>query len=302
MEPKGILGFDIDGTLTKRNTETILPKCLPDLFRFLDKIGYFFIPVTGKPAAYALRIIQKNGLQQRGVIAENAGVYVKSNSDSPEIFGPNLEAIHKLKKALGIEAKTKGKALLKFKNGYTETIIDPEDVSIFTIFTDPEAVNHKWNYSVSMTTDEIWHSINKTIKSVDLTEKLELLKSFPDGGIQVIRKDFDGIHPIDKSSIVKILEVMFPECPNLPIAMFGDGHNDIPAMSPPSITPITFSNGEPVVKDFVVAKSGFISKYDAVQDIGVADGIKWLAEEKNFFAKKTQTVLNKLHKLFPNLI
>lgn len=299
MKTKAILAFDVDGTLTERNTEVILPTKLSPLLKDLSDLGYVFIPVTGKPSAYAMRIIKINKLAQNGVIAENAGVYIKPGDTNPEIYGPNIDAIFKLRQLVGLKPDDKGITKIILDDKETETVIDPEDISIFTIFTDANSVKHKWKYNPILTTDQVFNTLNKLIVENSLSSELQLLPPFPDGGIQIIRMDQDGTHPIDKSSLPKVIDLMYPHDDILPITMFGDGHNDIPAMSPDRVTPITFNNAETVVKDFVRQKGGYISNFDAVNDIGIVDGIAWLLKFKDFFGEDNLKVSELIKNYFP---
>ncbi len=264
-------------------------------------MGYFFVPVTGKPSAYALRIIGKNGLEQRGIIAENAGVYIKPEENTSQVSGPNREAVFELKRLIGIDPEAKGIKTIVFDNVSDEVVVDPEDVSILTLFTKAEAVSHKWVFHPTLSTDQIYEALGKVIKENNLSSRLKLLMPFPDGGIQVIRMKEDGVSAIDKSSLPEVMALMYGYEKRVPIVMFGDGHNDIPAMTPDSVIPLTFANAEERVKEFVQAKGGHVSQFDAPEGLGVVDGIKWLLTEKNFFADKSEQVAAAIKDLFPEL-
>ncbi len=267
--------------------------------RELNSLGYYTIPVTGKPSTYALRILRKSKLQPRGVVAENAGVYIKPNSNLPHVFGTNLAAIWRLKAILGLKQNEKGLTSITLAGKKSQIVVDPEDVSIFTIFTKPEAVSHKWDYKVSMSTDEIFEGLKEIIKKNNLEKKLQLLPAFSDGGIQVIRRD-NGGKPIDKARLTDIVKIMYKNGSLLPIAMFGDGHNDLPAMSPQKVIAITFKNAESEVKKFIKKKRGYISPFNAVVGVGIVDGLRWLANN-GFFKSDATVVLKKITNYFPQM-
>ncbi len=294
---KSVLAFDLDGTLTPRNKFEIHPKGLSEVLNYLDKLSHLVIPVTGKPASYAENIFSTNNLEDRGIIAENAGVYRKPGNKKVEVFGPSLNEIKKLRDLIGIGMDKVNVTKIKLFDKEYEVSIDPGDVSILTIFTDPSYVKHRWNFKHELSANECVEKLSVIIDNNDLTNNLEVLSPFPDGGVQVIRKDQETGKPIDKSSIIRNLHTMYPHLGDVPIAMFGDGHNDIAAMKPKKVIPITFSNAHDEVVAFVEHKGGYVSEFEAPEGIGIIDGIRWLADQ-NFFGEDKSKVLSFVNKNF----
>ena len=142
--------------------------------------------------------------------------------------------------------------------------------------------------------------LRQIVKLNNLENNLEVLEPFPDGGVQVIRKDNKTGKTIDKSYILEAIKMIYPNNENLPVSMFGDGHNDIPAMSPEKVIPITFNNAHKDVIEYVKSRNGFISRYDAPEDVGVVDGLIYL-HKINFFGADSSTVLDLISKYFPSL-
>ncbi|OGM32047.1 hypothetical protein A3D01_02910 [Candidatus Woesebacteria bacterium RIFCSPHIGHO2_02_FULL_39_13] len=287
---KSVLAFDLDGTLTPRNKFDIHPKGLSELLNYLDKLSHLVIPVTGKPVSYAENIFSTNALEDRGIIAENAGVYRKPGSKKVEVYGPSLDEIKKLRDLIGIGMDKVNVTKIKLFEKEYEVSIDAGDVSILTVFTDPSFVTHRWSFKHEIQANECVEKLNIIIENNSWGKNLEVLAPFPDGGVQVIRKDPKTGKSVDKSSIIRNLHTMYPDLGNVPIAMFGDGHNDIPAMKPKEIIPLTFSNAHDEVIAFVKNKGGFVSEYEAPERNGVVDGIKWLAN-RNFFGKDKGIIL-----------
>lgn len=302
MSPKSILAFDIDGTLTKRNTYVILPEGLSSILNALNEKGHYCIPVTGKPAAYAVRILETNNLQDKGLIAENGGVYRILGSGKISIYAEsNISSIYALKESLGLERQGGGVRNIQINNTSYEAAVDPEDLSILTIFTDPIAVSHRWKYRHSIKADLMCQLLEKHIKENKWDKDLEVLPPFPDGGVQVIRKNRATGKTINKSLLPKIVKVMYKLDSYPPTAMFGDGHNDIPAMTPNTVIPLTFANAHPEVIEFVKKKNGFISQYPSPEGLGVIEGLYWLAK-KNFFQSDSKYIAEIIIKQFPQML
>jgi hypothetical protein len=286
LKPKTVLGFDLDGTLVERNKTEVRPEWLLPILNELDRMGHFSVPVTGKPSAYAMRILTENSLQHRGVIAENAGVYLRPGGTEPLVFGPGLEAVSELRELLGIHEL--GVTRIIIDGQAHEMVVDPEDASILTLFSRADAVRHRWEFHQTIGTEDLWEKLDKLIEAHGLNARLQLLPPFPDGGLQVIRRDELG-EPIDKESLPLVIEALYELGSDVPIAMFGDGHNDIPAMKPASVIPLSFANAEEPVKEFVRTKQGFVSEFDAPDGNGVADGLVWLAQQ-GFFGADSERV------------
>lgn len=298
--PKSILAFDLDGTLTQRNHFEICPDGLGNLLNKISIRGHYIIPVTGKPVPYAAKLFPINNLVDRGIIAENAGVYRKPGNKTIEVYGPSLREMHSLRDVLGIGMEKNNVTNIVLDKINYEVVVDPDDISILTIFTNPVSVSHRWIFKQSIDTDTLVEKIKNIIITNNWENNLVALAPFPDGGVQIIRKDPNTEKAIDKSSLVFALNVMYPNISEIPIAMFGDGHNDIPAMTPEKIIPITFSNSHEDVIKFVKAKSGYVSTFGTPTDFGVADGLLWLAKE-NFFKADTDDIIQLITKNFPKL-
>lgn len=289
---RGILAFDIDGTLTQRNQSKITPESLVGVLDHLDKMGYYSVPVTGKPAEYAIRLFAANNLDDRGIIAENSGVYRRPGDQTIEVFGSSLEEMKSLRFLLGIKDGMGNVLQITLHDKQYDVAVDPEDISILTIFSDPEPVSHRWQFRKSIDALELHDQIQKIISEKDWVNYLEVLPPFPDGAIQVVRKNQITGETVNKSKILEVIGRMYEVSSPLPVAMFGDGHNDIPAMKPNGVIPITFANGDPDVKDVVTNKNGFVAPHPAVEGPGVVEGIFWLADDTSFFGQDSATVKN----------
>ncbi len=302
MEVKSILAFDLDGTLTKRNTYIILPAGLTAILNALNEKGHVSVLVTGKPATYASRVIETNNLIDRGVIAENAGVYRKPGSNTISIYEEStVSAILALRKFLGIGEPGGGVRTITLKGKQHQMPVDPEDISILTFFTDPAPISHRWKFNQSISTDQMYSELRQEIIKNNWSDDLEILPPFPDGGIQIIRKSRTTGKIIDKSLLPEVAALLYDVQSLPPTAMFGDGHNDIPAMTPESITPLTFSNAHPEVIKFVQHKGGFVSRFEAPEGLGVVEGLYWLAN-RNFFQSDAGFVKELLLKSFNDIL
>jgi len=288
--PKSFLCFDLDGTLVPRNQLTIKPDYLTKILNKLSGLGHISIPVTGKPTTYADQIFPLNGLIDSGIIAENAGVYRLPNTNKIEVYGPSIEQLGALRNCLEIGFDKVNVTTIKLKDNSYEVVIDPGDRSILTVFTDPAHVSHRWQFKHTISAEDVVEQLKNIIHENSWDTNLSVLPPFPDGGVQVIRKDSSTNQPVDKSNLTNVIQTMYPDSHNLPICMFGDGHNDIPAMSDPRVTGLTFSNAHPRVKEFVEQHKGYISPLSAPDNNGILDGLQWLAN-KNFFTSDTQKVM-----------
>lgn len=300
-KPKTILAFDLDGTITARSHFEISPNGLGELLNNLSDMGHYVIPVTGKPAAYVEKIFSVNNLKDRGIIAENAGVYRKPGSQKIEVYGPSLNELFSLREKLGIGMDKINVTNLSIDGNLYEAVIDPDDISILTIFTDPNYVLHRWDFKHSIDVNVLIEKIQNIILNNKWENNLIVLPPFPDGAMQVIRKDPNTQQSIDKSLISYVVGTMYPNSENIPIVMFGDGHNDILAMTPDNIIAITFANADEDVIKFVQAKGGFISKHNAPDGLGVVDGLLWLAKN-NFFKENSEKIKKLIVKSFPKVI
>lgn len=155
MDIYGVLAFDIDGTLTKPNHKDIEPKKLVQILKKLNKLGYVTMPVTGKPAPYAFEIIETNNLNHRGIIAENAGVYVLPNKKEIKCYGDGIDSMDLLLKKIGVFRNINHAQKVCLDEGECEVVIDPGDVSILSIFTNPDTVSHRWNFNHTITADKM---------------------------------------------------------------------------------------------------------------------------------------------------
>jgi HAD superfamily hydrolase (TIGR01484 family) len=280
--PKSILAFDLDGTLTQRNHFEICLEGLGKLLNELSTRGHFVIPVTGKPVSYAEKFLVTNNLIDRGIIAENAGVYREPGDSKIEVYGPSLEEMLELRKTLGIGIEKVNVTNITLGKKKYEVVVDPDDVSILTIFTDPTYVTHRWSFNHSIDANILVEKIQNIIIANNWEANLVVLPPFPDGAVQIIRKDSVTDQPIDKSSLIFALNAIYPNIGNVPVAMFGDGHNDIPAMTSEKVIPITFANSHNNVLEFVKTKGGYISRFNTPDDLGVVDGLLWLANKDSF--------------------
>lgn len=289
MKPKSILAYDIDGTLTPRNQLTISPIKLVALLKYLEDLGHLPLLVTGKPAAYAQRVLESSNLPLKGLIAENAGIY-QVEGDEPKVFGEGITEIKTLKSALGLSENVGNITTMTLDEKVYEVVVDPDDLSILTIFTNPQFVSHRWNFSHSIEVDFLYEKLLQLIEQLNLQNSLQVLPPFPDEAIQVIRINKETNTPIDKSMLSAVVSVMFDVEDSIPKAMFGDGHNDIPAMLSKGVIPMTFANAEEAVKQTAQSENGYISKYNAIEDVGIIDGILWLANKETFFGSDSKEI------------
>ena len=205
-----------------------------------------------------------------------------------------------LRKSLGLEIPGGGLKILNFNGKKHQIPVDPEDISIVTLFTDPKFISHRWIFAQTIATEKVYEYLKELVIKNNWSHDLLVLPPFPDGGIQIIRKSITG-KTIDKSLLPEVLRLMYDLTELPPIAMFGDGHNDIPAMTPKNIIPLTFINGYPTVKKFVEEKGGFISHSSAPEGLGIIEGLCWLATN-NFFQSDSTFIMNLLVDTYPDLL
>jgi len=281
-KPRTFLCFDLDGTLVPRNQLTVKPTYLINILNRLGDFGHFVIPVTGKPVEYAQKIFPLNQLVDHGLIAENAGVYRCPDSNTINIFGPSLDQLTSLRKAIGVNFDKTNVTKILLQDKLFEVVVDPDDRSILTIFTDPSFVAHRWTFQQSISAEDLVNELEQIINKIGLDSYVSVLPPFPDGGVQVVRKDPVTGDPVDKSALTQVLKSMFPQVNHPKIVMFGDGHNDIPAMSASGVIGLTFANAHPEVKAFVASHEGYNSSENAPDGDGILDGLNWL-NKKGFF-------------------
>src|SRR3989344_5731932 len=240
MEVKSVLGFDLDGTLTPRNRFEILPKGLSETMNELSQRGHVCIPVSGKPVDYTKNVFTINSLFDYGIIGENAGTFRRPGAIEIEIFGPGNEKMKLLRNTVIPSGKT-DVTEITLNNVSYEVVVDPEDVSILTIFTDPKPVSQRWTFSQSIEAVDLVRLLKELITRQRWESELRVLDPFPDGGVQVIRRDAINNRDIDKQCWTEAVGQMFEVSKLKSMLMFGDGHNDIPAMKADGVIGITFA-------------------------------------------------------------
>ena len=201
-----MLAFDLDGTLTKRNQPQILPSYLPQLLNKLSKIGHVVIPVTGKPANYVINFLTVNKLTDNGIVAENAGVYRLPDHNRVSIFGPGTDKISQLKTVLNLKYTDTGVTKIFINKHKYQVAVDPDDLSILTIFTDPQPVSHRWQFDHTIEADYLFAQIQSLLERMNLNSDLTVLPPFADGAIQVIRRDPVTNKNIDKACLIEVLK------------------------------------------------------------------------------------------------
>jgi hydroxymethylpyrimidine pyrophosphatase-like HAD family hydrolase len=297
--PKTVLIFDLDGTLTIKNQDKILPDKLVLLLNQLDDIGHYVILCTGKPVKHVSDLFIKNNLDDMGIIAENAGSYRKTGESEIKVIGHGVEEIIFLRKLIGLDENSGNVIDILIDNKKYQVAIEPDNVSSLTIFTNPDFVSNRWSFEKSIDPNYLFNELNRIIENNHLDSKLFVIKPFSDGAVQVIRKDEKNNLPIDKSFFIHAIKEMYPDCGDIHMAMFGDSHNDIPAMMVEKVIPMTFSNSDQEVIDFVRSKKGHVSIYEAPNGFGVSEGILWLANQ-GFFGEDKDKVINIILNIFPN--
>lgn len=298
--PKTVLVFDLDGTLTNRNQVIISPPGLADILRKLDNLGHYFIPGTGKPVAYCQTLFEENKLNDRGIIAENGGTFRRPGS-KPEIIGSGIAELESLGRLIGLQKGFANVTQIIIDGKSYQVVVDPDNISTLTIFTDPSFVSHRWSFQKTIDAHFLVDSLKKIVQQNSLDKFLEVVPPFPDGGVQVIRKNANTGLPIDKGEIMNIVNQIYPGLPNQSVAMFGDGHNDVSAMMVNGVIPITFVNAHNSVIDYInQSGKGHISKYAAPDNFGIPESIIWLAKS-GFFGADDDSIVAIVNGHFPTI-
>ncbi len=289
-----LLSFDVDGTLAGPNYATFgIFGVYEMLLKELQQLpGVEVVLNSGKSIDY----LEMNAVRFGGryVIACNGAACQVLGGDRM-IFGGNHEDLLALRSLLGLKPHDEGVRTIRVDGRSYEVAVEEEkhDV-VLTVFTEPEWVKHRWQFKGGIDRHGLYEHLQKLIQDHNL--HLHTLHPHGDGAIDIVRLHQDK--PIDKSTLPDMVAQLWPGV-KVKMAMFGDGANDVPAMTAPGVIGITFPEAsEEKVKAPVREHGGIITTQPAwikkdqggyISGGGVIEGVRLLAE-RGFFDDLTEQV------------
>jgi hydroxymethylpyrimidine pyrophosphatase-like HAD family hydrolase len=283
-----LLSFDVDGTLTGPNYSMYgIHGKYEMLLKELQQLsGVEAVLNSGK----SFEVLETSAVRFGGryIIACN-GAACQMIGGERFIFGGGSEDLIKMRLLLGLGEKDEGVKHITVGSQTYEVVIEEEKHDmVLTIFSEPEWVAHRYTFKGGIDRNSIYEHISYLIKEHSLN--LNVLHPHGDGAVDIVRL-FDS-KPIDKSTLPQMVKMIWPSVPNIKIAMFGDGANDVPAMTAEGVIGITFPEAdEEKVKQPVREHNGIITTLPAwikqpdgayKTGGGVIEGVKLLAQ-KGFF-------------------
>ncbi|MGB4076648.1 MAG: HAD hydrolase family protein [Minisyncoccia bacterium] len=236
--PLFLVSVDMDGTVAAPNHKLtgIYEKFLKDL----QKLPQIEIVLnSGKSVSYLETEAARIG--SRYVIANNGAVMQILGGDQ-FIFGGHRKDILKLRHLLALTADDEGvRPVPVGKEIYNVAVEGGKQDIVLTLFTEPEFVKHRYEFSGGTDRELMYEYLNQLIKRHKL--HLHVLHPHPDGAVDVVR--LYQSKPIDKSTLPKMVRQVWSGAPIIRISMFGDGSNDVPAMTAKGVIGITFPEAHP---------------------------------------------------------
>ncbi len=283
--PLYLISVDMDGTVAAPNQK--LSGVYEKFLRALQKLPRIEVVLnSGKSVKYLEREAAR--INGRYIIAMN-GAAMQILGGDRMVFGGHRKDIVKLRHLLGLTAEDEGvKPIHVKKDTFNVAVEEEKGDMVLTLFTEPEWVKHRWQFDQGLHREEMHDYLKKLIKEHDL--HLHVLEPHPDGAVDVVRLYHEK--PIDKSSLPKMVREVWSHAKVKQISMFGDGSNDVPALTAPSVVGFTFPEAsvekviKPVLKSggYVTARPAWIKSETGTYTPGggVIEGIRTLAY-KGFF-------------------
>jgi len=283
----------MDGTVAAPNQK--LSGVYEKFLRALQKLPRIEVVLnSGKSVKYLEREAAR--INARYVIALN-GAAMQILGGDQVAFGGNHKDIIKLKHLLGLKAADEGVRPIHVKKDmFNVAVEEGKGDMVLTLFSEPEWVKHRWRFDQGLHREEMHTYLKKLVKKHGL--HLHVLEPHPDGAVDVVR--LYNEKPIDKSTLPKMVREVWSHVKVRQISMFGDGSNDVPALTAPDVVGFTFpeANVEKVIKP-VLRSGGYVTAHPAwikletgtyVPGGGVIEGIQTLAY-KGFFEDLETLVL-----------
>ncbi len=287
-----LLSFDVDATVSAPNhkTEGVYKNLLTELQQVP---GIEVVLNSGKSIPYLESHAAEIG--GRYVIACN-GAACQLLGGEQIVFGGGGEDLLKLRALLGLEPKDEGVKHIRVGDESYEVAIEEEKHEmVLTLFTEPEWVKHRWQFAGGIDRNGVYDHLQKLVQEHNL--KLHILHPHGDGAIDVVRLHNDK--PIDKSTLPAMIAQIWPGV-TTKIAMFGDGSNDVPAMTAPGVIGVTFAEvDEERVKQPVREHGGIITTKPAwikheggtyAAGGGLTEGMRTLADQGFFDDLKDKVI------------
>lgn len=269
----------MDGTVVAPNMK--LSGVYEDFLRALQKISRIEIILnSGKSISYLETEAAKIGA--RYVIANNGATMQVLGGDQM-VFGGNRKDIIKLRHLLALRADDEGVRPIPVNNDiFNVAIEEGKKDLVLTLFSDPKEVKHRYQFKDGIDREELFNHLRKLVKTHKL--HLHVLEPHGDGAVDVVR--LYNKKPINKSTLPKMIRKVWSYANVIQISMFGDGSNDVPAMTARGVIGVTFpeANHKKVIKP-VLKHGGIVTVRKAwekqedkyVAKGGVIEGVRELA-------------------------